>query len=444
MYLLDDFVGRDVPDLAYHAALLHDLPDRASDELTHRNATSALDKYFQTLDKDDRCYMLALLADMSTIEDYAQQYRESFTHSDGNLVGLLQADTHKEREVSSRYWLIDAKMAPPETMLKALEEVNLESVLIKSAELLDNLITPPKKEVAVLQDIFEAESFYAPLLEILGYDGFAMALRNQSAILRLQKSNNQEYIDVASEIVAGVVSPNDVTERVTRLMNQLGHEFAMSAVVRKGSGSHDITIGELINEFHSHEQSTMMRGVWRVKSVGSLALKMYEGRSDVPADIVGLTVIAEDLDSVSEYFGQLVTRLPKTEGVKLVPSPSRTEAVHIKGGGNFIEKVQSKLPENTPVDVIGSSDHSGFQVAKVTLVYDGLPIEIQVMTEADRLNSRTGIASHAAYKTKLVDFDHTVLKSIKARREALREATINPASLERAKLLAALCIDTSA
>src|SRR5690606_25202348 len=68
-----------------------------------------------------------------------------------------------------------------------IDTIDIDSIFIKGCELADNLLYPASdRESAKLQDVLEAESFYAPILELLKFDGLASLLRSRAHMVRLE------------------------------------------------------------------------------------------------------------------------------------------------------------------------------------------------------------------------------------------------------------------
>ncbi|MCA9328549.1 hypothetical protein KC959_02160, partial [Candidatus Saccharibacteria bacterium] len=303
------------------------------------------------------------------------------------------------------------------------------------------------KEIAVLQDVFEAESFYAPLCEILGYDGIAMALRSVSAQIRLQKSGNGQYVDQAQRILEKLGTIDEVKQAVSKLFGYFGNDFDMDNVVDVGSGQHNIQIGELLHQVGAEgaegaANDQLLRGVWRIKSVGSLAMKLFKNQGKIPTDVVALNVIVPDKSDVVRYFPVMVKALDEADDVEFVPGQKRVEPLHIRGDKSFVQDLVDAIDVDLPIDSMDLDsekykDETKFRVAKammrMSVDVTMIPIEVMVQTENDRLNSRIGDAPHAVIKARgnVVQFDHSTLSAIKARKRHLRSGRVNPRSIER-------------
>ena len=445
--LMKDFLGGDVNPFLFDVALFHDVADRAQDMQLGKNARKALHNFTQVLNDSDITFFNSVLGDLTVVEEMAEKYRSMVARKDTKLGRVMNETSNKNQPVSTKLWLEPSPMADPADMLELVKEVNLESVLLKSVEMFDNLTRPSTKEIAVLQDVFEAESFYAPLCEILGYDGIAMALRSVSAQIRLQKSGNGQYVDQAQRILEKLGTIDEVKQAVSKLFGYFGNDFDMDNVVDVGSGQHNIQIGELLHQVGAEgaegaANDQLLRGVRRIKSVGSLAMKLFKNQGKIPTDVVALNVIVPDKSDVVRYFPVMVKALDEADDVEFVPGQKRVEPLHIRGDKSFVQDLVDAIDVDLPIDSMDLDsekykDETKFRVAKammrMSVDVTMIPIEVMVQTENDRLNSRIGDASHVAIKAKgnAVPFDHSTLSAIKARKRHLRSGRVNPRSIER-------------
>ncbi len=426
--ILNDFVGDSVPPEAFKIAIVHDLPSRIENIDTRKNALGGLALFADSLDAStheegeitEAEYVLGMLSGTRQAEDLAEDARRTLYGDREELARILNKKTRKEEVFDDDVWLEPSVLIDPDKMLRLLQEVSDIPVLVKAAEIYDNLKNPSTKAAAVIQDVFDAESLYAPILEVLGYDGFAMAIRDVAFETRLRRSGNEVYLDKAQEIIDQLGTRDDIIARINELFSEITDGHILDAVTGESLGLHDIKIGELYKNSRAGEDvlPEILRGVWRVKSRGSLAMKMFEnGHGKVPMDVLGITIIPKDIESVSRYFSQLVEKLDETEDIHLTPSPSRDSALHVRGTQEFTSTIlaSSVVEHGVDIKVNGAVD-SSYQVAKVTFIYQGINVEIQVLTETDRVEARTGKSAHIFDKAKrlgAVDKDTGLLKAIK-------------------------------
>jgi copper chaperone CopZ len=168
-----------------------------------------------------------------------------------------------------------------------------------------------------------------------------------------------------------------------------------------------------------------LAGVARIKSVGSLALKLARAAGERPMDIVGMTFVADDITEASVFFHALLARIKELPGVDLCPAPSRKEAVHIRGDSTYVTEYLKNVDPDAEVD-IRVEPAGAYQVAKVTALFFGvIPVEIQVQTKEDRKNARIGTASHTVFKDGGHAQKEGLLGSIHERKQHLRKNELN-------------------
>ncbi len=436
--ILRDFVGDMLTDPVFDAALLHDLADRIRDPLMMRNARNALQAYNSSpsIPEGRKLYAFCLLSDLETVEQTAEAYRFNIEDEDPKFIEYIQEGS--KNAVPKDFWLKKASMVDPDLMSGLLEEVNIESVLIKVAEMLDNLHNPsPKKESSLLQDINEAEAFYAPLCELLGFDGMAMALRDTVSGIRFKKSGDQHLVDKAKEVLDTIKSLDDV-EAIFSTIFGLGN-FVISKVVGDVSDAHKVLIGDLITEGDIES-----KGAWRVKSLGSYCSKLRNNGGIAPMDVLGITLIANDLIGVRDLFFRIVELVKsKPDQIKPKPSDKRTTPAVIKGDDEFLGIFDGHDLEG--LATVKKTKPGAYRVAKFTMMVTTtlkteepkeVPVEIQITTHADRINNRIGSASHVVYKGGVVK-NVGALGSIYERRARLQKKanSLNERSMNRARTL---------
>jgi hypothetical protein len=428
--ILKAFAGDNVPSLVYDAALLHDVADRyvsSADTEISDSATTSLAEYFSNSGQENSLYVACLLADLDTIELTAEEYRKQIAKEDQYSQFSSIITNGYTDPLPPELWLIDSPDTDLEKMSVLLQGVNLESVLIKAAELLDNLLNPPQREAALLHDILEAEYFYAPLLEVIGYDGFAMSLRDISAQIRCNKSGNDDIVLKAKQIHDTAMGVS-----VEGLFEKIGIDsFIVTDVVKPLLERGHVSTGE----FTFEQTGDLVKGNWRIKSVGSLALKLLRQNGDVPMDVLALTVIEKDVDSVGFAFSSLINTLrQKSDKVSFRKAPSKDKPLYVQGSDEYTQIILDSTQSNG----IDSSDiqqnivdNGKFEVAKLTfdLTHDrGItPVEVQFVTEDARKDSRIGETAHILFKNgykSTVENQTELLKAIHDRKRRLDKGAV--------------------
>jgi hypothetical protein len=296
-----------------------------------------------------------------------------------------------------------APLADPDIILPVVSDFDLEALILKAAEVTDNLRHPnPERPAAGWRDAQELLSFYQPLLEVAGFRELAMVCQDEA--LQFLNQNNSELLSAAHRI-------NDQASTfISKWMPQ---------IVSGIRNTHD----------------DLMQTYARVKTVGSIAEKLRKKDKDsgtVP-DAVGILAIASDASAVrigrsgqsnaagitrvSNFFlqslhtyQQLLTSIP-------VMRPTHTRAnepsLQINFGketdvAGFLESiglnrdVRAFSTEmdgyNIQIKLEPERAEGGYQAAHLSFTYGGIGIEVQITTETAYYTNDLGTASHIGYK----------------------------------------------
>ena len=145
---------------------------------------------------------------------------------EGPVVDDLPVPDHHGRQIVPGVLLaISEARIDPEYMKDFLKTVNIESVIIKACELVDNLEHPTsRRESALLQDVLEAESFYAPLCEVLGLEALGSKLLGLAKRIRLEKLNKFASIEQARDMLFNIktVGVRRILESISRREQSFG------------------------------------------------------------------------------------------------------------------------------------------------------------------------------------------------------------------------------
>ncbi|MCA9327430.1 hypothetical protein KDA14_02785 [Candidatus Saccharibacteria bacterium] len=453
--IASDFSNGRLNNEFYATALLHDVFQAALPEtsvnpavdtrLYTKNAARLLQEYSATdyakewlpeagMSRWD--YIVSISAHLNTVEEYAERNRQVPANKSERLKEILQG--HSIGNVDTPLWLEPIALTEPVTMEELLgdgengQEAELEAVIIKAAEKLDSLFYPPDNEQSLLRNLHDAESFYAPICEIIGQDGLASALRNQASIIRLQKSGHGAFVEKAQEIIASLGEKEEVLHSVENLLGKLAvGEVEVDRAFRDTTG-HGITLGTAEIEIHGGEHGNSARearAIWRIKSVGSLAMKLLgdnkhlKGKSYkeqkqglqnavLPADILGITIVAPNQNDLGRIYAKAAVDAYDDEELRLIGTANKSEPYYIKGSEAFVRNMvgaialeeTNKNPDGSVKvtrDAINIPEEEGkMEVAKFTIEYDGKPTEVQFVTTEMRLQTRVGLAAHILYKLK--------------------------------------------
>ena len=415
------YTSDDLPPEAASLSLIHDVADRMFNKKSTkyndtwaRNATDALYEFMddENISHDQLKYSACLLADMVEIEQNAAHHRklmakiaEEESNDDYREAYSLVAERYVGK-VSPDQWRVAQPLLDLDHMRMGMDKVNIEAFIIKGAEIMDNLQYPSsKRESAVLQDVLEAESFYAPILEAMGYEAFAAELRSVAKVRRLIGQGKEDLVESAREIQDRVlqVSMDKIADKIFGV-----NDGTINYAIRKDedSGEYSTHMGEFAADT---KYGNMVAGNWRIKTVGSLADKLKGG--DGIMDIVGMMVISRDRETTACDFAHFIA--DRLKEFRPVCARSKNRPVYIQGTKEYVDAVEQNLRELgvssdeylVKIDTDEKREQRGYsiyEISKVTFAVDvddvEVPVEIQFITKDERRRARTGEVSHIAYK----------------------------------------------
>lgn len=415
------YTGDDLPPEAASLSLIHDVADRMFNKKSTkyndtwaRNATDALYEFMddENISHDQLKYSACLLADMVEIEQNAAHHRklmakiaEEESNDDYREAYSLVAERYIGK-VSPDQWRVAQPLLDLDHMRMGMDKVNIEAFIIKGAEIMDNLQYPSsKRESAVLQDVLEAESFYAPILEAMGYEAFAAELRSVAKVRRLIGQGKEDLVKSAKETQDRIlqVGMDKIADKIFGV-----NDGTINYAIRKDedSGEYSTHMGEFAADT---KYGNMVAGNWRIKTVGSLADKLKGG--DGIMDIVGMMVISRDRETTACDFAHFIA--DRLKEFRPVCARSKNRPVYIQGTKEYVDAVEQNLRELgvgsdeylVKIDTDEKREQRGYsiyEISKVTFAVDvddvEVPVEIQFITKDERRRARTGEVSHIAYK----------------------------------------------
>lgn len=415
------YTSDDLPPEAASLSLIHDVADRMFNKKSTkyndtwaRNATDALYEFMddENISHDQLKYSACLLADMVEIEQNAAHHRklmakiaEEESNDDYREAYSLVAERYMGK-VSPDQWRVAQPLLDLDHMRMGMDKVNIEAFIIKGAEIMDNLQYPSsKRESAVLQDVLEAESFYAPILEAMGYEAFAAELRSVAKVRRLIGQGKEDLIKSAKETQDRIlqVGMDKIADKIFGV-----NDGTINYAIRKDedSGEYSTHMGEFAADT---KYGNMVAGNWRIKTVGSLADKLKGG--DGIMDIVGMMVISRDRETTACDFAHFIA--DRLKEFRPVCARSKNRPVYIQGTKEYVDAVEQNLRELgvgsdeylVKIDTDEKREQRGYsiyEISKVTFAVDvddvEVPVEIQFITKDERRRARTGEVSHIAYK----------------------------------------------
>lgn len=427
MKLVEEFAGLKLPPEAIHAVLLHDVVDRFHNRDSQKctperrqAAGLALADVFTNPKIDMTCaqvsYVASLIADFIAVEEASGQHRLQVANTIPENIREIITDRY-EGSVPAEAWRQIEPFVDVEQMAEFLDKTNIEAVIIKACELLDNMCYPSSsRESAKLQDVLEAESFYAPLCEVMGFDGLAASLRSQAHIIRLKGQGKHDLIEEIREQYETIRHVG-----VRNLVNTIFGTEEVKTVAVVGPRSEEscpnrsIHIGDFLAQ-----NGKEVEGKYRLKTVGSWAAKVHEARQNdkleyTPMDVLGLTVISGTVkDQARDFVEFLQRRIDMNPAFQLKKAASKSSAICVHGTVDYVNAVRWEMWQHGfdigRCEFVVQDDESvqrrgqKYQVSKVTFLMDhpeldkGVPVEVQFVTKAERRRSRTGEVAHIIYK----------------------------------------------
>ena len=422
------YTGDDLPPEAASLSLIHDVADRMFNkdstkynDVWARNAADALYEFMddENISHDQLKYSACLLADMAEIEQSAAHHRrlmakiaEEESNEGYREIYSLVAERHMDK-VSPKQWAIAQPLLDLDYMRLEMDKVNIEAFIIKGAEIMDNLQHPSsKRESAVLQDVLEAESFYAPILEAMGYEAFAAELRSVAKVRRLIGQGREDLVESAKEIQDRVlqVGTKEITGKIFGV-----NDSAINYAIHKDedSGKYSTHMGEFVANTKYENTDTKnentVAGNWRIKTVGSLADKLKGG--DGIMDIVGMMVISKDRETTTRDFAHFIAY--RLKEFRPVCARGKNRPIYIQGTEEYVNAVEQNLRELgvgsdeylVKIDTDEKCEKRGYsiyEVSKVTFAVNindiEIPVEIQFLTKDERRRARIEEISHLIYK----------------------------------------------
>ncbi len=388
--LISDFCSRRLTPQAYDGAMLAPLVQATREPRLRGRALDALYTYVTTcnLPYEDMLFALGLAADQLVIDDYK-----------ADMVAKLYPE-------SDQPWEQGPVGATPRDLLPVRTElgVNIESVLIANAGMIRWFLAHNAGDYAdALQRARSVEVFHAPMSEIMGIDGMAMAMQSQRALMRLDKLGAQEYIDQAQLQLQDLTDPGVVDARIDEILTALSGYSHHHQPLRHDE-SHGIMIGEGVSG------PEKLRTVWRIKSIGRTAEKLYKQQSfDRITDAIGITSITENAFQSGQVIASALGKVMDNPRFTLQSSPKRNTPVHVRGGVEFVYDVARGMGYRNTDELRSYADvketsPEDYQVAKFAFTNqrwgDKYPVngELQTNRAEDRVAARIGTPNHAFYK----------------------------------------------
>lgn len=439
------------------AMLLHDVLGRTLHEETEERwllSSYLQDDLKEYVKSPEGRTAFTYMHDQVTIGAYAREYRESMKEgllNDPDYDGMLNVDA----------WKVDVPAIDGDGLQALSKKVNIESLIIKAAEMLDNVKYPPKQDSQQLRNILEVESVYSPMLEALGYDAMAAEMASTCHIYRLYGQGQGDIVEKAAQTYQEYSreDPADIIQQALALEEKPEVKWIVNQTSDDIKSGINCRFAELEVDFHGMKR----RFLFRQKSIGSMAKKLYRKGDDYNLlDVFGLQMIVdagdqtlnkmhhyemsneqidrihgvqvEDLTDCFSEFAKVVLTNPKLD---LCSTNGYRKPIFVQGDEDFIAKVFSGLPSDMVSEIGQEEDRRKsvpYRVAKMTTKLDGKPVEVQMITDLDRKLGRTGETSHIAYKNGGGNDGIRWIQYLHKRMEYMKTGEGNPISREMGEL----------
>mgnify|MGYP000966597612 CR=1 FL=1 len=437
------------------AMLLHDVLGRVLHEedddrwLLSNYLQDEVREYLQSSAGEDA---FIYMHDQVTIGDYVRKHRESIERgqlNDPNYDGMLNVDA----------WKADIPAINGDGLQKLSKEVNIESLIIKASEMMDNIKYPPNQDSQHLRNILESESFYIPMLKALGYDAMAAEMASTCEISRLYGQGQGAVVEKAVQLYQQYAS-EDPASILQRALN-LQEKPAVKWIVNQTSDDIKSGMNCRFAEIEVNFSGTIRRFLFRQKTIGSMAKKLHKkGEYYNLLDAFGFQVVIDggdqSLDQIRHYemsddqinkiyetqvsdlavcFNKFADTVLSNSQLELKSTNGDREPVFVQGDKDFINQIIAGLSKDVSKDDIGRIEYNRrstpYRVAKATAMLDGkLPVEIQMITDLDRKLGRTGATSHIAYKSGDAGDNIRWIQQIHKRLEFMKNGEGNPIALK--------------
>lgn len=323
--------------------------------------------------------------------------------------------------------------------------ITKEAILARSLYLLERLTSyrdemeasghAVKNADEVLALVDETDAIYVQLCDVIAYYQLSAALYDKVVQVKYYLADRHSDIRLLREKYNSYLSHNGGIAEIMQQVHSacLGIDCALNPAITH-SDAHDTYywlsgIVDTASTHHDYDEShdrarattTKVRG--RLKSFGAYLEKAMplmgslDDNTEV-MDVFGFSVIPATDEDIPQLYCDLIDTLNalKREGrLEFQASPSRTEALHVKGPQVFIDACTDanrlshsgrKAIERHLIDSRPSS--RGYVVAKATFLLtipddssqntDPIPTEIQTVSSETRDGVRTGPHSHWVHK----------------------------------------------
>lgn len=410
--LIRTYCGLELNSAAYEAAALGPVMDMYGGLGNRPHASvragQALSGFFRRNNPDDiygkdNVYIAGLLQDRRRLDKF-----HHLTRSGEEIFDYRTPPTTDE-------WLAAPVMTDADTLFNAVSTINIESILISGVETLQQLHGHADNSRMTLDAVRYSEQVIAPIAEVIGFDALALSLNSTTKSLRLRNGGRPDLLIKARSMLSRFRNfdhANDIAHNTSKAFTDIANELFGPGKINLQpklpvdyNDNNNAVYGDSVpnvvqTEFGPVDASWR----FRLKSVGSLAWKMYQaeqrGRNSsiTSMDILGITAIVRSEDDQAKLFGAMVNGLYGSDKLTPYAAPSKTSPVHIRGTKDYIDRMASQIKATEQIDQRPATSTDALHLGKITGFYGDLPFEIQCVTRHYRDSMQTGQLAHIIYK----------------------------------------------
>lgn len=324
---------------------------------------------------------------------------------------------------------VNPGMYPTSDMDELLSTTQLESTVVLAAAKFAILLQQPESEREAFELAIECVEYHAPMLEILGYNEFATAMRDHVVKSALVKSGNEEYVEAA------VDRRKDSETTIRRLGSiALGDEYEYVSTVDLPETQEPTGLYENVGFFVLNGDANVNEGglppiMVREKTPASGALKRYRrGIEEISNDELALMVVVPDEPQSINAASWLYENVQSTDDVEIIQSDRKDSTVYARKAStkhSHALKNEFDQEHNVKLEIergqVGEFNGTKFvlEMARTEGSEDRVRAELMVLTKAEFDNYRVD-ANHGVKKNDALDSsDPAVVRSLQERLNSL-------------------------
>jgi hypothetical protein len=223
----------------------------------------------------------------------------------------------------------------------------------------------------------------------------------------------------------------EVLDKINRVFDLIFGKTNLSELTTNYDKIHHTLMGQGLFEIRVHGKNYSPEFDWRRKGLGRFIEKMLRFNGEVPMDFAGINSKTDDDKHTAHIMKQVTKRLMNSKDVSLRPAPSRNFPMHVRGTEEYRRMITRELyASDYPVVNIDQKPDErkdgGYQHAKVTFLFDGMPVEFRAMTKDVDRRAKIGDINHLDFISPepLVMDDITVLRTTNERAKHIGDTSL--------------------